>query len=83
MDAAPEIDAVGAVVDLDQHGQRMGSSGLPAHGLRHLFGGLAVQLARYQPAVEAEGGGELGRVTGNETAAEDFLGARQMSEAAI
>jgi hypothetical protein len=34
MDAAAEIDAVGAVVDLDQHRERVGCAGLPAHCAR-------------------------------------------------
>jgi hypothetical protein len=65
MDAAAEIDAVGAVIDLDQHCQRMGGTGLPAHGLRHPFGRLATHFARYQRVVEAEGSGELSRVAGD------------------
>ena len=81
MDAAAEIDAVGAVIDLDQHRERVAGASLLAHGLRHPFGRLAAHFARYQRAVEAEGGGELGRVAGDEAAAEHLLGARQMGDA--
>ena len=45
MDAAAEIDAVGAVIDLDQHRQRVAGAGLPAYGLGHLFGRLAAHFA--------------------------------------
>jgi hypothetical protein len=81
MDAAAEIDAVGAVVDLDQHREGMAGASLLAHGARHRVGGLAAHFAQYQRAVEAERGGELGRVASDETAAEHFLGTRQMSDA--
>ena len=45
MDAAVAIDAVGAVIDLDQHGERVGGTSLLAHGLRHRFRRLAAQFA--------------------------------------
>src|SRR5438876_6374468 len=73
MDAAAEIDAVGAVIDLDQHRERVRGAGLLAHRTRHRLGRLAGEFARNQSAVEAEGGGELGRVAGDETAAEHLL----------
>ena len=38
MDAAAEIDAVGAVVDLDQHRERVGCAGLPVHCARRPLG---------------------------------------------
>ena len=50
MDAAAKIDAVGAVVYLNQHPQRVGGAGLPADGLCHPFG-------RYEWSIEADGGG--------------------------
>src|SRR5271169_2060224 len=81
MDAAAEIDAVGAVIDFDQYRKRVAGTSFLAHGLRHLFGRLATQFARYQPAVEAEGGGELRRVAGDEAAAEYLLGAGKMGDA--
>src|SRR6516165_4420106 len=81
MDAAAEIDAVGAVINLDQHRQRMGGTGLLAYGLRHPLGRLAAHLARYQRAVEAEGRSELAWVTGDEAAAEHLLGIGQMGDA--
>src|SRR5271167_1884883 len=82
MDAAAEIDPVRPVIDIDQHCERMGRTGLPAHGLRHPLGGLAAHFTRYQPAVEAEGGGKLGRVAGDEAAAKYPFGSGQMSDAA-
>ena len=45
MDATAEIDAVGTVIYLDQHGERMTRTGLLAHGLRHLLGRFAAHFA--------------------------------------
>jgi len=45
VDAAAEIDAVGAVVDFDQHGESMGRAGLLAHCPRDRLGRLAAQFA--------------------------------------
>src|SRR5262249_23175492 len=44
MDAAAKIDAVGAIIDLDQHGERVRGTGLLAYRLGHLFGGLAAHF---------------------------------------
>ena len=82
MDAAAEIDAVGAVVDLDQHRESMAGAGFLARCRGHLLGRLAAQFARDQPAVEAEGGGDFGRVAGDEAAAEHLFGPGQMGDAA-
>src|SRR5215472_17710552 len=81
MDAAAEIDAVGAVFDLDQHGERVARAGLLPHRLRYPFSRLAAHFTRYQRAVETEGGGELCRIAGDETAAEHPLRTRQMGDA--
>src|SRR5207248_683851 len=69
MDAAAEIDAVGAIIDFDQRGKSMGGAGFPARRVGHCLGRLATQFARDQPAVEAECGSYLGRVTGDQAAA--------------
>jgi hypothetical protein len=45
MDAAAEIDAVRAVVDLDQYRERVAGTVLLARGLRHPFGRLAALFA--------------------------------------
>ena len=81
MDAAAEIDAVGAVIDLDQHRQRMAGAGLGARGAGDRLGRLAAQFAGDQRAVETERRGDLGRVAGDEAAAEHLLRSRQRGDA--
>jgi hypothetical protein len=54
MDAAAEIDTVGAVVDVDQHRECVSGAGLVTGGLGHPFGPLAAHFARDQRAVETE-----------------------------
>ena len=57
VDAATEINAIGAAIGLDQHCQRMAGAGLGARGLRNMLGRLAADFARDQPAVKAESPG--------------------------
>src|ERR1700736_1533493 len=45
VDAAAEIDAVGAVIDLDQDREGVRGAGLLAHRTRHRLGGLAGEFA--------------------------------------
>jgi hypothetical protein len=40
----PKSIPVGAVVDLDQYGERVAGAGLPAHRPRHLSGRLAAHF---------------------------------------
>jgi len=49
-DGAAEIDAVGAVVEVDQHGERMAGAGFLAHRARHLGGDLGVSGALASPS---------------------------------
>ena len=77
MDATAEIDAVGAVIDLDQHRQSMGGTGLLAHRLRRPFGYIAAHFARYQSAVEAERCDQLGGIADDEIGAHRTRGSRE------
>src|SRR5215467_4698820 len=45
VDAAAKVDAVGAIVDLDQYRKRMTGTSLTADGLRHFFGRLTAHFA--------------------------------------
>src|SRR6266568_2461036 len=46
VNAAAEIDAVRALVHIDQHRQRVARAGLALRGARHLFRRFACDLAR-------------------------------------
>src|SRR5580704_15679106 len=81
IDAAAEIDTVGAVIDFDQHGESMAGAGFLARRSGHLLGRLAAQFAGDQRAVEAERGGDFGGVAGDEAAAEHLLRTGQMGDA--
>src|SRR5204863_2947980 len=82
IDAAAEIDAVRAVIDLDQHGESMAGAGFLARRTGHLLGRLAAQFARDQSAVETECRGDLGRVARDEAAAKAYLRSGQMGDPA-
>ena len=77
MDAAAEIDAVWAVIDLDQHGESMAGAGLLARRAGHLLGRFAAQFARDQPAVEAERCDQLGGIADDEIGAHRTRGSRE------
>src|SRR3989440_8438279 len=78
-DGAAKLDAVGALVEIDQHGQRVGGAGVLPRRTRDGFGRLACDLAG--GGVEADGGADLAEVAGKDPAAEHLLGARQVGEA--
>src|SRR5262249_15500224 len=72
-DRAAKIDPVGAVVEIDQDGERVTGAGLPARRFGDDLGGLAADLG---PVVrQTEHVGDLADVAGDKTAAEDALGA--------
>src|SRR5262245_949221 len=72
-DGAAEVDPVRAVVEIDQYGQRMGGTGLPARRLCHRLGRLAGQLARRRRAVEADPRVDLAEVARDDAAPDDLL----------
>ncbi len=82
MDAAAEIDAVGAVVDLDQHRERVASRRSPRALPRATASAVSRLISpEIESAVEAERRGDFGRVAGDETAAEHLLGSGQVGDA--
>jgi len=68
-DRAPEVDPVRAVVQIDQHRQRVAGAGVAPRRLRHRFRRLAGQLARRRDTVEGDAGEDLGEVAGHDAAA--------------
>src|SRR6266545_4859326 len=81
VDGTAEVDPVGAVVEIDQHRQRVAGAGVAPRRLRHRFRRLAGQLARRRGPLEADAGEDLGEVAGPDAAAEDLLRARERHEA--
>jgi hypothetical protein len=55
MDAAAEIDTVGAVVDFDEHGERVARAGLLARCARDRLGRLAAQFGSRSACRRAPG----------------------------
>src|SRR5438093_7499899 len=74
---AAEVDPVGAVVEIDQHRQRVARAGVAPRRSRHRFRRLAGQLARRRSPLEADAGEDLGEVAGPDAATEDLLRARE------
>src|SRR6059036_971994 len=77
-DGAAELDAVGALVEVDQHGQRVARTRLLPRRARDGLGRLARRLAGRR--LDADGGAHLAEITGQQAATEDLLGAAQVSE---
>src|SRR5205823_2893503 len=65
-DGAAKLDAVGALVEIDQHGQRVGGAGVLPRRTRDGLGRLACDLAG--GGVEADGGADLAEVAGKDPA---------------
>src|SRR6266705_2480578 len=80
-DGAAEVDPVRAVVEIDQHRQRVRGAGPASRRLRHRLGRLARQLARRGPAVEADARVDLAEVAGDDAAPDELLSARNRNEA--
>src|SRR6267142_5158228 len=80
-DGATEVDPVRAVVEIDQHRQRVRGAGPASRRLRHRLGRLARQLARRGPAVEADARVDLAEVAGDDAAPDELLGAGDRGEA--
>ncbi len=70
-DRAAEIDPVGAVVEVDQHGKRVARAAVAAGRLSHRLGALAGDLDRRH---EAQRVPQFGRVARDDAAAEHGLG---------
>src|SRR4029453_6687834 len=74
-------DPVGAVVEIDEHRQRVGGAGPAPRGLGHRLGRLARQLARWGWAVEADARVDLAEVARDDAAPNDLLRARDRRQA--
>src|SRR5262245_30961939 len=79
-DGAAEVDPVGAVVQIDQHCQRVGRARPAARGLRDRLGRLARQLARRGRAVDADARVDLAEVARDDAAPDDLLRAEDRCE---
>src|SRR5207245_9736690 len=80
-DGAAELDAVRALVQVDEHGQRMRGAALLPGRPRDLLRRLLRDLALQRSARQADGRAQLDQIAGHEATAEDALRSRQVGDA--
>src|SRR5437870_1634532 len=80
-DGAAELDAVRALVQVDEHGQRMRGAALLPGRPRDLLRRLLRDLVLQRSARQADGRAQLDQIAGHEATAEDALRSRQVGDA--
>src|SRR3970040_2282128 len=81
VDAAPELDTVRALVEVDEDRQRMGRRGVAKGCPRYRFGRLWRELTLGRDAPETHGRADFGEVAGHDAAAEDRFRPGEMGDA--